>query len=209
MHDVLDVHRKRTEREVSAHEPGHDNESGISAYDEMLKWGKRKNVTDIAEAATPCRNAGREPPKKSARGRNGHGRHTEHAKDALLDKKSGHSKFHRTYPRKEAPFMPTCKRGNFENLTQYVGMAWDPSDLNAVHAICDTTENGIFEWPEEVLANLRADRWNNMNMQQKQLNMVGYLLEIFYDMALAPGDNVSENPGFERYLLDHSRANVQ
>ena len=136
-------------------------------------------------------------------------RHTEHAKDALLDKKSGHSKFHRTYPRKEAPFMPTCKRGNFENLTQYVGMAWDPSDLNAVHAICDETENGIFEWPEAVLANLRADKWNNMNMQQKQLNMVGYLLEIFYDMALAPGDNVSENPGFERYLLDHSRANVQ
>jgi len=73
-------------------------------------------------------------------------------------------------------------------------MAWDPSDLNAVHAICDETENGIFEWPEAVLANLRADRWNNMNMQQKQLNMVGYLLEIFYDMALAPGDNVSENP---------------
>ena len=72
VHDVLDVHRKRTEREVSAQEPGHDNESGMSTYDEMLKWGKRKNVTDIAEAATPCRNAGREPPKKSARGRNGH-----------------------------------------------------------------------------------------------------------------------------------------
>ena len=64
-------------------------------------------------------------------------------------------------------------------------------------------------WPEEVLAYLRADKWNNMTMQQKQLNMVGYLLEIFYDLALSPGDNVSENPGFERYLLDFSRENVQ
>ena len=72
VHDALDVHRKRTEREESAQEPGHDNGSGISTYDEMLKWGKRKNMTDIAEAETPCRNAGREPAKKSTRGRKGH-----------------------------------------------------------------------------------------------------------------------------------------
>ena len=83
VNDVLDVHRKRTEREVSAQEPGHENESGISTYDEMLKWGKRKNVTDIAEAATPCRNAGREPPKKSARGRNGHT--SQHASSAMVE----------------------------------------------------------------------------------------------------------------------------
>ena len=84
VHDVLDAHRKRTEREVSAQEPGHDNESGMSTYDEMLKWGKRKNVTDIAEAATPCRNAGREPPKKSARGRNGH-TSQKHASSAMVE----------------------------------------------------------------------------------------------------------------------------
>ena len=56
VHDALDVHRKRTEREESAQEPGHDNRSGISAYHEMLKWDKRENMTDIAEAETPCRN---------------------------------------------------------------------------------------------------------------------------------------------------------
>ena len=39
-------------------------------------------------------------------------------------------------------------------------------------------------------------------MQQKQLNMVSFLWEIFYDLALAPGDNVSRSPGFERYLSD-------
>ena len=100
-------------------------------------------------------------------------------------------------------------RGNFENLQQYVGIGWNPQDQNAVNVICDATANGIFVWPEEVLAYLRADKWNNMTMQQKQLNMVGYLLEIFYDLALSPGDNVSENPGFERYLLDFSRENVQ
>ena len=50
VHDALDVHRKRTEREESAQEPGHDNRSGISAYHEMLKWDKRENMTDIAEA---------------------------------------------------------------------------------------------------------------------------------------------------------------
>jgi len=39
-------------------------------------------------------------------------------------------------------------------------------------------------------------------MQKKQLNMVSFLWEIFYDLALAPTNNVSRNPGFERYLLD-------
>ena len=60
-------------------------------------------------------------------------------------------------------------------------------------------------WPQEHLDHLKADRWNGMTMTQKQLNMVGYLIEIFYDLCLAPGDNVSMNPGFERYLLDFSR----
>ena len=51
---------------------------------------------------------------------------------------------------------------------------------------------------------LAAILTNNL-MTQKQLNMVGYLIEIFYDLCLAPGDNVSMNPGFERCLLDFSR----
>jgi hypothetical protein len=34
-------------------------------------------------------------------------------------------------------------------------------------------------------------------------------MTLLYDLALSPGDNVSENPGFERYLLDFSRENVQ
>ena len=129
----------------------------------------------------------------------------EQAKDAMLDKKSTHSLFHLTYPSKGASFGPTSKKGNFEDLAQYVGIAWDPKDENAINAICDTSENGIFVWPKEHLDHLKADRWNGMTMTQKQLNMVGYLIEIFYDLCLAPGDNVSMNPGFERYLLDFSR----
>ena len=34
-------------------------------------------------------------------------------------------------------------------------------------------------------------------MKAKQLHMVGYLCELVYDLGLAPGDNVSQSPGFE------------
>jgi hypothetical protein len=36
--------------------------------------------------------------------------------------------------------------------------------------------------------------------QAKQLHMVGYLCELVYNLALAPGENVSQSPGFETPL---------
>jgi hypothetical protein len=41
---------------------------------------------------------------------------------------------------------------------------------------------------------------NAKDLKAKQLQMVGYLCELVYDLALAPGDNVSQLPGFETPL---------
>ena len=37
-------------------------------------------------------------------------------------------------------------------------------------------------------------------LQDKQLHMVGYLFELFYDLMIAPRHNVSQSPGFETPL---------
>ena len=140
--------------------------------------------------------------------RNFAGRDKEHGDDAMLEKKSTHSKFHLTYPQKQASFLPKSLRGHFDDLTQYVGLAFDPDNSDAVDAICNTSEDGIFEWPEEMLTHLKADSWNAISLKKKQLNMVSFLWELFYDLALAPGSNVSQSPGFERYLLDFKSPGV-
>jgi hypothetical protein len=41
---------------------------------------------------------------------------------------------------------------------------------------------------------------NAKDIKAKQLHMVGYLCELVYDLALTPGDNVSQSPGFETPL---------
>ena len=37
-------------------------------------------------------------------------------------------------------------------------------------------------------------------LRDKQLHMVGYLFELFYDLMIAPRNNVSCSPGFETCL---------
>jgi hypothetical protein len=41
---------------------------------------------------------------------------------------------------------------------------------------------------------------NTKDLEAKQLHMVGYLCELVYDLALSPGDNVSQSPGFDTPL---------
>ena len=41
---------------------------------------------------------------------------------------------------------------------------------------------------------------NAKDLEAKQLHMVGCLCELVCDLALAPGNNVSQSPGFETPL---------
>jgi hypothetical protein len=42
--------------------------------------------------------------------------------------------------------------------------------------------------------------WDGELVASKQLHMVAYLFELVYDLMLAPEENVSSSPGFERPL---------
>ena len=75
-------------------------------------------------------------------------------------------------------------------------MAFDRHDTQAVHVLCDE-EHGIFEWRSHIYVYLQQCPWQQQDMINKQLNMVAYLVELFYDLCLSPQDNVSESPGFE------------
>ena len=62
------------------------------------------------------------------------------------------------------------------------------------------TEGGIFHFDKEDKKNMEAMKQPQGRLDKKQLNMIGYLLEIAYDLCLAPASNISGNPGFEVLL---------
>ena len=130
----------------------------------------------------------------------------------MLDKEKP-SRFNMTYPSRGKVFSAPIRRGNFEDLKMYVGIAFNSRDLEAVKHICATDGSGIFVWPTHVLTYLQQTTWNGLDLQPKQLNMVAYLVELFYDLCISRLDvgqsrtriNVSDSPGFEKFLRDFKK----
>ena len=73
----------------------------------------------------------------------------------------------------------------------------DPKDRNVVGMTIAADKDLIEQ------ANKKIDAVNfrgNLRLQTKQLNMLGYLWEIAYDLCISPAANISGNPGFEVLL---------
>jgi hypothetical protein len=109
-------------------------------------------------------------------------------------------KFNKAYPSRTAPEpQPTLQLGYFEDLQQYCGLGFSRSEN--IEALHQADGHGIFVWSEEIIERIGAVNFANAkDLKAKQLHMVGYLCELVYDLALAPGDNVSQSPGFETPL---------
>ena len=134
-------------------------------------------------------------------------RYWEHQSASKLDQERP-SRFNMTYPSRDVAFDDPIRRGDFEDLTMYVGTAFDRNDDEALKAICATDGTGIFEWPPHVLRNLKSTAWGSMELQAKQLNMVSFMLELVYDLCISRQIrgtsrlNLSDSPGFEKFLRD-------
>ena len=114
---------------------------------------------------------------------------------------SSSSDFYRCYPAENLEITSTLQRGTFESLEFNVGMGFDRSNVTAVESLCNTTtDSSIFFWSDAVIAKVRAAKFRGASLQDKQLRMISYLLELVYDLMIAPDDNVSEKPGFETPL---------
>jgi hypothetical protein len=125
-------------------------------------------------------------------------RHKEHFKAAKS--KELPSKFYKAYPSRTAPEpQPMLQCGEFEDLKQYCGLGF--SRKENIEALHQTDGSGLFAWSPEMLERIgNVNFANAKDIKAKQLHMVGYLCELVYDLALTPGDNVSQSPGFETPL---------
>ena len=73
---------------------------------------------------------------------------------------------------------------------------FDRTDRAAVKAIT-AKDNGIFVWSDATMAMIEKWDCKGASLEDKQLHMVVYAAELFYDLMIAKADNVSRSPGFE------------
>ena len=123
------------------------------------------------------------------------------AASQLLSLDSKASRFYNAYPASSSEAYSTIlRKGWFSDLSQFVGLGFSRTDHTAVAALC-APAGGVLCW-----SNGAMDRTNKAKfagckaLQEKQLHMVGYLFELFYDLMLSPDINVSRSPGFETCL---------
>jgi hypothetical protein len=125
-------------------------------------------------------------------------RHNERLKAAKS--KELPSKFCKANPSLAAPeTQQTLPRRNFEDLKQRCGLGFSRNEnLEALH---QTDGSGMFVWSKEALERIEAITFSGAkDLKAKQLHMAGCLCELVCDLDLAPGNNVSQSPGFETPL---------
>jgi hypothetical protein len=123
------------------------------------------------------------------------GQHDKGAK--LRDIISLDSKFYSRYPSKEVQLDTSSRRlGFYEDLDVYSGLCF--ADNSVVSKLLTNHDEGsLFKWSSNSLTRLRALRWNGNTEQRKRVHMVGYLVELVYDISIARDNNISGSPGFE------------
>ena len=106
------------------------------------------------------------------------------------------SNFYLNYPSKKAApeFHETCE-GCFEDLDFYCLLGYDRASVNTKVLVQDA--NGLFDWEG---TKRFTQRWQGTEVESKRFVLVDYLIEVVYDVAMAPEDNVSESAGFEIYM---------
>jgi hypothetical protein len=126
------------------------------------------------------------------------GQHDKGAK--LRDIISLESKFYSNYPSKKVQLDTSTSRwGFYEDLDVYSGLCF--VDNRVVSELLTNHDKGsLFKWSRNSLTRLKALRWNGDAEQRKCVHIVGYLVELVYDLSIARDNNISGSPGFELRL---------
>ena len=131
-------------------------------------------------------------------------RHLEHEKKARARRiTSNMSRFYIVYPSTDSERIKSkAEKGVFENLVQYVGVGFDPTNDSVMNTISEDASNGgIFSFDvvdKENIAKLNFR--GHLTTKERARELVSYLLELVYDLAISPRDNVSKSLGFESIL---------
>ena len=126
-------------------------------------------------------------------------RHEEHLAASKDEKSSSH--FYFMYPSKEGKRKEKRnKLGCFEHLTQIIGAGFDPASEPAMHVGKNYKEGGLLIMSKDDQQRIKSCLKKELKAVQKFQEVIAYLFEFGYDLALSPENNVSRSPGFESII---------
>ena len=134
-------------------------------------------------------------------------RNDEHLKKAKA--KQSTSTFYLRYPTKcSARSNSASRKGFFDNLIQFVAIGFLVANDEIDRKVSlEYEQGGIFLFNENEKKRINASNKAGRNTTAlKRIDMIAYLIEIAYDIAISPVHNVSDNPGFESCLNIYSSA---
>ncbi len=91
-------------------------------------------------------------------------------------------------------------RGTFDDLQKVIAAGWSPASDTAMFLDRSWKDGGLLIFNEKEKKQIRASMGKCLTDIQKFHDMCAYQFEMGYDLAISPGCNVSESPGFESVL---------
>ncbi len=126
-------------------------------------------------------------------------RHDEHFMGSKEEKSSTH--FYFMYPSNQGKRQAKRdKLGCFEHLTQVIAVGFDPAAEPAMHVTKDRNEGGLLILSRDGERRIKYALKKDLTPVQKFQDVIAYLFEFGYDLALSPENHVSRSPGFESIL---------
>ena len=129
-------------------------------------------------------------------------RDSEHRKAAAASS-SSKSHFYFLYPSNTSPRSgSTGTRGKFENLVQLIAAGFVRDSAAAAKLDGDWKEGGLLILSDDMKEKIRnrGGTGSTLSDIQKFQDICAYQMELGYDLAINPNNNVSQNPGFEAVL---------
>jgi hypothetical protein len=124
----------------------------------------------------------------------------QHKKGSRLDNaESQRSNFYQKFPSASSVnSTPGMRKGTFEELQFFIGTAFRKDKVDAL--LKDVSEGGIFRWSPKSLRLARTKVHLGSNLEEKQLQMVAHLLEVFDGLMMETAYNVSESLGMDIFM---------
>jgi len=132
-------------------------------------------------------------------------RNIEHWKCALAYYAT--ASFYLRYPAKASVRASSSSRnGYFDNLCQYVALGFEVGNDEIGGKLAQDFEyGGLFLYNEFEKKKIdESNKAGRTTTVLKRNDMIAYLIELAYELAISPLDNISDSPGFESCLIDRS-----
>ena len=109
------------------------------------------------------------------------------------------SKMYNLYPSRNSALVRNNSgskswKGYFEDLIPYAGITYKWSSHHNIKELVDTE---FLNWTSLPKDNFDSAQKLGHDLISKKMTLLSYMLELVYDLMLAPADNLSTQPGFE------------